>query len=78
MSEISDIKEAWAHFQDFQHVFLATVEGNHPRVRPVTLVYFENRFWITTETKSAKVKQVENNPKVNFAYCSKRRTWIVV
>jgi len=73
MSEISDIKEAWSHFQDFQHVFLATVEGDHPRVRPVTLVYFENRFWITTGTKSAKVKQIKNNPKVEFCLLFKEK-----
>lgn len=73
MSEISDIKEALSHFQDFQHVFLATMEGDHPRVRPVTLVYFENRFWITTGTKSAKVKQIKNNPKVEFCLLFKEK-----
>ena len=57
MSEISDIEEAWSYFQDFQHVFLATVEGDHPRVRPVTLVYFENRFGITTGTKSRRLNK---------------------
>ncbi len=34
-------EEVWAHFKDFQYVFLATAEGNQPRVRPVTLIYFE-------------------------------------
>jgi len=67
MTEKSDqIKEAWSHFKDFQHVSLATVEDNQPRVRPVTLIYFDKRFWITTGTDSAKVKQIQRNPKVEL------------
>ena len=61
-----DIKEAWSRFKDFQHVFLATMEGDQPRVRPVTLIYFNKRFWITTDTRSVKVKQIQGNPKVEF------------
>jgi len=55
------------------NIFLATVEGDYPRVRPVTLVYFEKRFWITTGTKSAKVKQIKNNPKVEFCLLFKEK-----
>ena len=64
--EFDDIKEAWSRFRDFQHVFLATMEGDQPRVRPVTLVHFNKRFWITTGTRSGKVKQIQKNPKVEF------------
>jgi len=49
------------------------MEGDHPRARPVTLVYFENRFWITTGTKSAKVKQIKNKPKVEFCLLFKEK-----
>jgi len=63
---MDDIKEAWSRFKDFQHVSLATIEGGHPRVRPVTLIYFNKRFWVTTSTRSAKVKQIQKNPKVEF------------
>jgi len=59
-------KEVWTHFKDFQYVFLATAEGNQPRVRPVTLIYFDTRFWITTDTGSAKVKQIQGNPNIEF------------
>ena len=62
----NQLKEAWSRFKDFQHVFLATMEGDHPRVRPVTLIHFGKRFWVTTDTPSAKVKQIEKNPKVEF------------
>jgi len=67
MTEQSNlIKEAWSHFKDFQHVSLATMEGNQPRVRPVTLIHYNKKFLITTDTTSAKVKQIQRNPKVEF------------
>jgi general stress protein 26 len=66
VSKMFSLEKIWAHFQDFQHVCLATVEDDHPRVRPVTLIYFEERLWITTDTKSAKVKQIKDNPNVEF------------
>ena len=62
-----DIKEeVWKHFKDFQYVFLGTVEGDQPRVRPVTLIYFDGKLWITTGTRDAKVKQIQRNPKTEF------------
>jgi len=62
-----DIKEeVWTHLKDFQYVFLATVEGDQPRVRPVTLIYSDKKFWITTGTENAKVKQIQKNPKTEF------------
>lgn len=65
--KINELKEeVWRHFKDFQYVFLATVEGNQSRVRPVTLIYFDKRFWITTDTESAKVKQIQGDPNIEF------------
>ncbi len=60
------VQEALSRFEDFQHVFLATMDGDHPRVRPVTLIYFDKRFWVTTGTRNAKVRQVQDNPNVEF------------
>jgi len=42
------------------------MEGDQPRVRPVTLILYNKKFWITTGTTSAKVKQIQRNPKVEF------------
>jgi len=61
---LDEIEEAWSHFKDFQHVSLATIESDQPRVRPVTLIYFDKRFWITTDSWSAKVKQIQKNEKI--------------
>lgn len=67
MSSDADIvRQALSHFEDFQHVFLATMDGDHPRVRPVTLIYFDKRFWVTTGTRSAKIRQIQDNPNVEF------------
>ncbi|MCK4432353.1 MAG: pyridoxamine 5'-phosphate oxidase family protein [Methanomicrobia archaeon] len=64
---MTDIKEeVWTLFKDFQHVFLATVEDDQPRVRPVTLIYFDKKFWITTGTEDAKIKQIQKNPKIEL------------
>ena len=71
--ETKNIKEALNQLKNFQHVFLATVDGDQPRVRPVTLINFEGKFWITTDTESEKVKQIMKNPKVEFSFIFKKK-----
>jgi general stress protein 26 len=68
MSEkLRDVKaEIWKRFENYQHIFLATEETNQPRVRPVTLVNFDQRFWVLTGTESAKTSQIRENPKIEF------------
>jgi general stress protein 26 len=67
------LKKAWSRIEGFQHVFLATDDSGHPRVRPVTLISFENRLWIATDTGSAKVKQINKNPKMEFSFAFKEK-----
>lgn len=69
--EFADIKELWRRFEEFQHIYLATIEGDQPKVRPVTLIHFDERFWVTTDTWSAKVKQIQKNPNVEFSFVFK-------
>jgi general stress protein 26 len=65
--EFKDFKaEIWRYFKDHQHLFLATQENDQPRVRPVTLVNFDQKLWILTGTDSAKVSQIRENPKIEF------------
>jgi len=65
--EFKDFKaEMWRRFKDFPHIFLATEEEAQPRVRPVTLVHFDERLWVLTGTNSAKSNQVRKNPKIEF------------
>ena len=63
MAKDKDLKfEVWAHFKDSQHVFIATEQNGQPRVRPVTLVFSDQRFWVLTGTNNAKIQ------RWNFAY----------
>lgn len=59
-------KEVWSQFEHTQNVFLATASGKKPRVRPVTLIYSNDRFWVTTGTNSAKIKQIKENQNIEF------------
>jgi len=59
-------KEIIAFFKQTQPVYLATDDGNKPRVRPVTLIYFDKKFWIATGSGDAKVKQVYTNENMEF------------
>jgi general stress protein 26 len=55
-------------FKETQFVALATMDGIRPRVRPVTLIYLDRRFWIVTSTSSNKVIQIKQNANVEFTY----------
>jgi uncharacterized pyridoxamine 5'-phosphate oxidase family protein len=56
------------YFTFLNRIILATVEYDQPRLRPVTLIIHENRFFVTTGTYDNKVSQVQENPKVEFLY----------
>jgi general stress protein 26 len=47
-------------------IFLATAEGDHPRVRPVTLVENKGELFVLTGSKDAKVRQIQQNEKVEI------------
>lgn len=49
-------------------MYLATAEGEQPRVRPITLLNLEEKFWIATSPRSAKARQILRNPSVEFCY----------
>jgi len=66
MKKSLKIDKALSHFKDFQHVVVGTIDGDRPRVRPMTLIYLNERFWLITDTKSRKVRQIRNNPNVEF------------
>ena len=59
-------QEAWSQLKDSQSVYLATAEADQPRVRPVTLLNLDEKFWIATSTRSAKTRQIRRNPNVEF------------
>ena len=56
------------NFKEVQHVALATIDDQQPRVRPMTLIYLDRRFWMVTSTASDKVGQIKKNANVEFFY----------
>ncbi len=61
-------KLTWDNLKDCQVVFLATIEGDKPRVRPVTLMRKDNDLFTVSGFKSAKIKQIIENPAIEFAF----------
>jgi len=59
-------QEVWDHLKTTQCVYLATAEADQPRVRPVTLLNIDEKFWIATTPQSAKSRQIRRNPNVEF------------
>ena len=56
--------------------YLATIDGDTPRVRPFgTAEIFENHLYIQTGKKKDVFKQIEKNPKVELC-CFKEGKWL--
>ena len=67
MGKNDDVKDKiLSHFKRMQTVYYATCDGDMPRVRPMALIYHKNRFWVSTGTKNAKVKQIQENKNSEF------------
>lgn len=47
-------------------VYLATVEGSEPRVRPVTLVESLGSLYVLTSTRCRKVREIRENSNVEI------------
>lgn len=56
------------------HAYLATCDGEQPRVRPVSpIVEDYMSIWVTTFSTSRKVKQIRQNPKICLAFVEQPR-----
>ena len=64
MSKI--LNDVYSHFKLTQVVYLATADNNQPFVRPVTLIYFNKKFFIATSLSDTKIKQLKNNHKIEY------------
>ena len=61
-------QEIWSHFKEMQTVFFATCDNERPYVRPVLLLYVDDKFWVATGTEDAKTPQLKINPNIEFCY----------
>lgn len=58
--------------------YLATVDGNQPRVRPFgTILLFEDKLYIQTGKSKDVSKQIQANPKAEIC-CFAEGTWLRV
>ena len=56
------------------HAYLATCDGDQPRVRPVSPIVEDNLLvWVATFNTSRKVKQIQQNPKICLAFVEQPR-----
>jgi len=59
-------KEIFSYIKRTNPIYLATVKNNKPAVRPVTLIYFDNEFFVATGKNDAKLKQIMANNNIEF------------
>lgn len=77
-NKIEGIQEVYEFLKKCGTYYLATVEGDQPRVRPFgTVDIFEGKLYIQTGKVKAVSKQIQVNPKVEICACN-GRTWLRV
>lgn len=72
------MQEVYQFLKDCGTYYLATVEGDQPRVRPFgTVDIFEDRLYIQTGKVKSVSKQIQANPKVELCAFA-NGTWLRV
>jgi uncharacterized pyridoxamine 5'-phosphate oxidase family protein len=62
------MQEVHEFLKDAEHYFLATAEGDQPRVRPFgTYGVFEGKLYIQTGKVKSVAKQILKNPKIEIS-----------
>ena len=60
------LSEVWPFLEAGGLIHLSTVDGNHPRVRMVSLNVYDQKLWVVTRTGDDKVAQIRENSNVEF------------
>ena len=73
------MKEVYEFLKNCGVYYLATVEGDQPRVRPFgTVDLFEDKLYIQTGKAKAVAQQMKANPKVEISAMAQDGRWIRV
>ena len=73
------MKEVYDFLKASRTYYLATVEGDQPRVRPFgTIDLFEGKLYIQTGKSKAVARQMTENPKIEICAFQESGTWIRV
>lgn len=71
------MKEALQFLKDAGTFYLATADGEQPRVRPFGAVAeFEGKLYIVTNNQKDVYQQLQKNPKVEISGMTKDGKWI--
>ncbi len=71
------MKEVYKFLKKCGTYYLATVDGDQPRVRPFgTIDLFEDKLYIQTGKVKAVAQQMKENPKVEISAMSQDGKWI--
>lgn len=71
------MNEVYDFLKNCNVYYLATVEGDQPRVRPFgTIDLFEGKLYIQTGKVKAVARQIKANPKVELSAMSADGKWI--
>ena len=71
------MKEVYEFLKNCGVYYLATVEGDQPRVRPFgTVDLFEDKLYIQTGKVKAVAQQMKANPKVEISAMAQDGRWI--
>lgn len=62
--EEDEVNEVLGSIKDMQLVYMATIDGKTPRVRPLTMVRFGSEHFILTGANDAKMRQLSENNNV--------------
>ncbi|MDR0612598.1 MAG: pyridoxamine 5'-phosphate oxidase family protein [Dysgonamonadaceae bacterium] len=76
--EVQSMQEVYNFLKHCGEYFIATVEGDQPRVRPFgTAAIYENRLYIQTGKRKNVAKQMIANPKIEIcAYDEASEKWL--
>lgn len=73
------MQEVLKFLKDNAPFFVATVDGDKPRVRPFGFVMeFEGKLWFTTSNKKRVYRQLKANPYVEVSTATPKGEWLRV
>ena len=82
MNEIpqtNDMQEVYAFIKAQKTYYIATIDGDQPRVRPFGTVHiFDGKLYIQSGRKKNVAHQIEANPKIEIVAYDNKGTWIRV
>jgi uncharacterized pyridoxamine 5'-phosphate oxidase family protein len=71
------VEEILKFLQDNKVFYLATVDGDQARVRPMGFVMiYDGKLTFSTNNKKPMFKQMKANPKIEICSCGEDRSWL--